>query len=412
MADGKSPEAKSGPVKPPVLEGTVRQSASSETAKPSTSARPPNKAATDKPAESETKKPQAAMPPPPPPVTPPVRSEAKAVSPLWPALGGGVLGLVAAYGLAWAGLWPTPPAPVVRADPRLEQLAGDVPELRTVTETTQSELATLTQRVGELEGGGVQSGGEPVDLGGIEADIAALTARIDGLGTPAADPQAAADIAAVRQDITALGTRMDEIAARVGTAEASVTSLGSSVAATSAALDAQPSDIGAVLQLPLILSGFEAAFDSGRPYESELAALRTALPDAAIPTAIANGATSGLVRPDTIATRFDAVLPAILAGRPASPSASWQDGAVDWFRSAMAIRPVGDVEGDEPEAVVARLEAAIARRDFTAAESLVQSLPQPMRAAAGTVPADITAQAEAQRFLDGLRQRALSGATS
>lgn len=404
MADGKSPSDKTGPVKPPVLEGTARAAA-----RPQTSRAQTGKAETAKP---EPAKPAPTAETPPKPIPDPVRPTATAggLSPVWPALGGGVLGLVAAYGLAWAGLWPSQPAEPSPADPRIEQLAGEIPELRTVAETTQSELATLTQRMGQLESGAPAADANPVDLGGIEADIAALTSRLDGLANAPADGGDTEALAVIREAVSGVDARVNELAARMGTAEASVTSLGSRVTATSEALDAQPSDIGAVLQLPLILSGFEAAFGSGRPYETELAALRAAVPDVAVPTAIANGASTGLARPDAIASRFNLALPAMLAGRPADPDASWQDGAVDWFRSVVALRPTGEIEGDDPEAVVARLEAAIARRDFTAAESLLASLPQPMLAAAGEVPAEIAAQAEAGRFLDGLRQKALGGA--
>src|SRR5690606_29060853 len=108
-----------------------------------------------------------------------------------------------------------------------------------------------------------------------------------------------------------------------------------------------------------------------------------AVPDAAIPTAIANNATSGLARPDIIADRFDQVLPAMLARRPANPGAPWQDSALDWFRSAIALRPTGQIDGDGPEAVMSRLEAAVARRDFITAQTLLERLPPAMLAAGG-----------------------------
>jgi hypothetical protein len=58
---------------------------------------------------------------------------------------------------------------------------------------------------------------------------------------------------------------------------------------------------------------------------------------------------------------------------------------------------------------MSRLEGAIARRDFIAAETLLAALPAPMLAAAGEVPALVAAQADAARFLDTLRARALAG---
>lgn len=380
------------------------------------------------------------------------------------AAGGGLLGLAAAYGLALAGLWPAPelptPAPAPE-DPRLAQFASAIPELETVTQTTQSELMALNRRIAELESvepAAPAPAAAPTDLSGIEAEIAALQTRIDELGAqpanpaapsaaaPAADPAATdalrTDLAALNQrveqlaplaqrvdelgtlpeqvsqlsalpaqveQLAALQPRLDELAARLGTTEANLRNLDTTVAQTSATLAEQPADIGAVLQLPLILSGLEAAFGSGRPYEAELAALRNAVPSLAVPLPVANGAAAGLLRPDQVAQRFNAALPAILAGRPADPEAGWAQGALGWLRSAVAIRPTGEREGDDPEAVVTRLESAIARRDWAAAEPLFAALPEPMRTAAGDVPALVSTQAEAARFLDTLRAQALSG---
>ncbi|KKC35062.1 hypothetical protein WH87_18020 [Devosia epidermidihirudinis] len=410
MADNKGSdsnphEAKSGPVKPPVLDLKARP-AESEAKKADT----PAAATTAKPKPAEPAKPSESAKP----ATPvaPVAAAPARSAPYVAAIGGGVLGLVAAYGLALAGLWPAPPAPTPATDPRVAQLASAVPELKTVTETTQSELSALNQRIASLETAGETAAPavetNAVDSSALEADIAALTARINAL--PAA-PSASTDTAALdslRTDLAALGSRIDEVAARVGTAEAGLRTLDTSVTQTSAALASQPSDIGAVLQLPLILSGLETAFANGRPYATELAALRAASPDAAVPTAIANSATTGLARPDAIARRFDAVLPNMLAGRPANPDAQWQDGALDWLASAVALRPTGEIDGDGPDAVMSRLEGAMSRRDFVTANTLITKLPPPMVAAAEDVPALVAAQAEASQFLDDVRARALS----
>jgi hypothetical protein len=398
--DSKPGESKTGPVKPPVLDLTARE-AGADKSEPKPETKPEPKPAAIK--------------------EPPVRPKLAETPPaaggfgFGAALVGGALGLAAAYGLAWFGLWPATPAPAPAADPRLAQLATAVPELETVTQTTQSELAALNQRVGALETtapaapAGPTAAAAPVDLGAVEADIAALSARIDTL---AAAPAPAADTGAtdaLRTELAALNTRLDEVAARLGTAEAGLRTLDTTMTETTATLADQPSDIGAVLQLPLILSGFETAFATGRPFATELGALRAAVPDADIPTAIANKAETGLVRPDVIASRFATVLPAMLAGRPVNPDAQWQDGALDWFRSAIALRPSGEIEGDAPEAVMSRLEGAIARRDFVTAETLLAGLPAPMLAAGEDVPALIAEQAEAARFLDTLRASALSG---
>lgn len=409
--DSPKPETKSGAVKPPVLDLKARETVSSKpepTPAATVTAKPEPIPAASKPVPPETKPASSERPKPADkPLTP-----ARAGFPVAATVAGGVMGLAAAYGLAWAGLWPSTPAPAAVADPRLASFATAIPELETVTQTTQSELAALNQRIGALEQAepatttAAAEAAAPVDLTPLQTELSGLAERVDALANaPAA--QNSADV--LRTELAAFATRIDELSARVGTTEAGLRTLDSTVSETTATLANQPSDIGAVLQLPLILSGFETAFATGRPYATELAALRAATPDAEIPTAIANSAETGLPRPDVIARRFAEVLPAMMAGKPGNPDAQWQDGAMDWFRSAIALRPTGEIDGDTPEAVVSRLEGAVARRDFAAAETLLGSLPAPMLAAGGDVPALIATQAEASRFLDTLRSSALSG---
>ena len=412
----KPDENKSGAVKPPVLDLTARESTPGD--------RGPTKPE-QKPESKLEQKPAGIIPPGAKPTSKPAPPAAKTEAgfPIGATIAGGVLGLAAAYGLALGGLWPTQPAPAPAADPRIQQFATAIPELETVTQTTQSELAAVNQRIAALENtppaapapaeppanAAALTAAEPappVDLSPIEAEIAALQSRVDALPTETIPPL---DVEALNGDIADLGTRLDELAARLGTAEAGLRTLDTTVSQTSAALAQQPSDIGAVLQLPLVLSGLETAFANGRPFETELASLRAASPKTQPPLSVANAAATGLPRPDLIQQRFAEVLPAIIAGRPADPNAQWQDGALDWFASAIALRPTGELEGDTPQAITSRLESAIARRDFGAAKTLFDDLPAAMRAAAGDVPTMVAAQADAAAFLADVRTQALSG---
>ena len=421
--DPKASETKPGAVRPPVLDLKARPTGadSTRTDTPGPAAGNPGKpgaaagGTTPKPADA-SRPTDAAKPADKTKPAEAPRPSTMAATPtgfgFGAALVGGLLGLGAAYGLAYAGLWPAPPAAPIVPDQRLASFSKAIPELETVTQTTQAELSTLNQRVTTLEkapAAAASADTGAADLTALDDRLAALSDRVDGL---AASPAAAADASAVetlRADLAALGSRIDELGARIGTAESSLSALDSTVSQNAATLASQPSDIGAVLQLPLILSGFETAFATGRPYETELAALRAADPKVDIPTGIANQAPKGLTRPDVIAQRFDAVLPAILAGRPSDPDAQWQKGALDWFAGAIALRPTGEVAGDSPEAITSRLIGAVERRDFATAQSLLASLPQPMQAAAADVPAMIAEQAEAEKFLQQLRDTALSG---
>ena len=401
-----SPGGKSGAVKPPVLEGTARPA---ESVKPSATAKSEPEAKPESlkpgPASATTPKPQSK-----PIAPPPVPANEAGVGAAWLAgLVGGIVGLGAAYGLALLGYWPAvAPAPQP-ADPRIATIATTVPELETVTSTLQGELARLTARVAGLEtnpGIGAPAG-DSAPANQLAGDLAALSARVDELtaAPQAADETAAqnaaaiaaleTELAALRQSAAQTQSNLDGVSAKVATLETDLSK--------GTALEAGQ------VRLPLIVSGFETAFATGTAYDGEVAALRQALPDLAVPDAVLANAMTGLKRPDLIARDFNAVLPDVLAGRPVGADAGWQEATSDWFRGIIALRPTEAVEGDGPEAIAARLEGAIGRSDFIAAKTELDALPPSMRAATGAVADEISNQASAQAFLASLRQAALAG---
>lgn len=410
-ADAGAP--KSGAVKPPVLEGTARKSGpdGKPEAEKSAATMPPKAGGAD------------ANKPSPPNATfsgndtrnrsrtgagsDPKSAEtaARPGSPWVAGLAGGVLGLACAYGLAYAGLWPTAPVAPPEPDQRIGRLAAEVPELQTRTDTVQDELSTLDQRVAALEQQEPPSASPaPAEVTGLSDQLEALSQRLAALeeqaqSAPSAQPAEAVtalegELAAVKQQAQTLAQRLDQT-------DQSVTALDQKVASAS-----QTS--GAEVRLPLILSGLETAFDSGRPFDLELSALRQALPDIAVPKAVAAAAPEGLPRPESTVRQFEDALPTVLAGRPAAPDASWQDTAGNWFRGLIALRPSASGDGDGPEAGVSRIEEALARRDFITAHKELQSLPQPMQQAAGETAAQLETLAQAQQFLIDVRSTVLS----
>lgn len=383
---------KSGAVKPPVLEGTARPAAGVKAA-PHTDAGKAEGKPGDKAAAMQAKS------------RPEPEGEAAGGGNAWLAgLLGGVLGLGAAYGLAWYGLWPTAPQPAVPADPRLAQFATAIPELETVTSTVQDELSTLTSRVGAVESRLAEAQDGPATTAdpALAEQLAALSARLDEIVAATGGENDNALVAQLQADLSALREEAANTRAQLEEARAQVSALAQSTQDTAGAE-------AATIRLPLIFSGLETAFDSGRSYETELSALRQAVPGIVVPEALSARAATGLPRPEMVAAQVQAALPDLLAGRPASADASWQEATADWFRGLVAMRPAGAVEGDTPDAMVARLEAAVARRDFVAAQRELAALPDTMQRGAEPFAADIASLAAAQSFLADLRQQVLTG---
>ncbi|MBE7732694.1 COG4223 family protein [Devosia faecipullorum] len=383
--DPKSPD-KTGPVRPPVLEGTARTAAGDKPAEKPAPSRP------EAPKPSPNTKPNSPEP------------TSGTGAPWLAGLVGGALGLGAAYGLAWFGLWPSVSQSPPPADPRLAQFATAIPELQSRSGSVENTLSSLTTRLTAIEAelAAIPSGNTDSNLAD---EVTALSARLDMLAarpTETTDTAAQADnaeaLAALEAQISQLRQTSSEATARLSDAESRIAALAS---AAEQATDDAPA------RLPLILTGLDQAFAAGRAYQTELTALRTIWHEAPVPQAIVASADKGLPRPDDVARRLNAAIPDILAGRPADSAASWQDGAMDWLRGVIAIRPTEDIEGDSPEALVARLEAAIARRDFSAAHNTLTALPASMRDAAGAIAADIALLADAELFLLDLRRAAL-----
>jgi hypothetical protein len=132
----------------------------------------------------------------------------------------------------------------------------------------------------------------------------------------------------------------------------------------------------------------------------------------AVPSELSAIAATGLPLPDTLATALEARVPDMLAAAPDAGHGDWGQSALGWLKSLLALRPVGEAEGRSPDAVVSRLEGAVARHDFLTAETLFQQLPPAMQAAAGTAAAGIALHAEAAQLLADLRAKALGAPTA
>lgn len=372
---------------------------------------------------------------PPPPPRPPARLAMPWSAISVAAAGGAVLGAGLTYLLAtWIAL-PQQEPPFADPSAALTELATAVGALDTrlsavedTARTTRVSLnATLTQfdsAMAELRTqiAGVEAAiPEPqaVDLSAIESELQTLESRVAAIAAGASSDDAAAlanDLAGIE---TALGTvtgRLDAFEDRLSQDDSRLATLASELEAAQAAIAAQTrtlggADIGPAVKLPLIVSGLEAAFGNGRSYAAELDSLTTLLPDLSVPPIVAAEAEAGLARPDALAARFNAALPDIIAGRTRESSGDLAQDALEWAKSLLALRPAEETEGDTPEAIVSRLEAAMQRRDFVAAATALAQLPAPMQEAAGDVGADIAAHAQAAAFINRLRAQALAPAT-
>lgn len=409
-------ERKSGPVKPPVIDLTARSAAAESVA------------TADAPPELGSERQEAPRPP---------RPQARLAMP-WSAISiaaavGALLGVGVTYGLA--NLVPLPDLRPQISDPtaRLENQDASISEIETrlgdiegQAKRTQISLdATIAQldaALTELRQAIAASApaATPVDLSPLEARVKEVEDRIAaiGAGAPPADGSALADtIANLSAALDAVKSDLANQQATLASHDEALAKAASDIALAKSAISSQNqnlagTDIGPAVRLPLLVAAIESSFDTGDPFAQELAALLQLLPDMAVPDVVNAASSTGLPRPDSVAGQFAAMVPAILSARTATPSTDLWESTLEWTKALLAFRPTGELAGDAPDAIVSRLEGAVQRRDFVAAATLLDALPQQMRDAAGTVSADIRTLAAANQFITDLRSKALAATES
>ncbi len=395
-------ERKSGPVKPPVIDLKAREAGDDTSDSPR-------------------------MPPPRPPAVLAMPWNAIGLA----AGGGAVLGCMLTYLMANVVAFPDKRPQIADPAPTLAQQAASLSELGTrlaaveeQAKRTQAGLDTtvtqLAQGLTELRASiaALPKPADPVDMTPLSDRLTSLEAKVDAIGAGASPADAsalAATIDKLKSELDSVAVRFAALDQRLGAQDAAIAATRTDIDATKTAIATQNrtlggADIAPAVRLPLVVTGLESAFGSGRAYATELRSLTALLPDLVVPKSIIDGAAGGLPRPDAVAERFTAQIPVILAGRTATSSGDIGQDAVDWMKALLAFRPAGEREGDTPDAVMSRLEAAVGRHEFQDAAAELSRLPEPMQIAAGDVGADIRTLAEADQFISTVRAAALQPA--
>ncbi|MEO7221832.1 MAG: hypothetical protein ABIY37_05110 [Devosia sp.] len=398
-----------GPVKPPVIDLTARNA---------------NTRPEERPAAPET----------PPPGTRERNPIVDTAAANWPllggvALGGAILGTILTYLLANALPLPSRSPAVPDLTPeltaqgeKLDALSGAVTSIQQSTTRTQvsldatiaqldAGLAAVNQSIADVEAS-IPEPAAPVDLAPLETQLRTLKAQIDAIAAGASG----ADAGVIAESIASIETGISSLTTRLNGVDSTVSSLRTDLDAARTTLSqhidaALPNEVGPALKLPLILSGLEGAFATGKPFQQELDALHSVLPDFVVPETLSASAPTGLIRPDALYAKFQMALAEILGARDTT-NQDWTRSAVDWAKSLLALRPAEEMEGDSPEAVVSRLEGAMERRDYSGALTLIDALPPAMRDEATLISAGIRTHADADKLVADLRARALTTTTA
>lgn len=175
-----------------------------------------------------------------------------------------------------------------------------------------------------------------------------------------------------------------------------------------AALESQESRTSGAAVAALAAAALVEASQGSRPFPAELAALRTAAPEAPELAALSHLADAGAPSRAALAASFpDYAARAVSAGRTPAEGSGVGDRLIFAISKFVSLRRVGDVAGDSPDARLARAERALQDGDIQGGLKALDGLSPASREALAPWRARAERRAEIDRQAAALRARAL-----
>ena len=257
--------------------------------------------------------------------------------------------------------WPNPPAdPNDAMQAELESQAGQI-------EALGAQIAGLAGNSGEVDLSPVQDGiaGLSDRINALSADVEAVTARVEALEN--APPAAIVTTPAPNLDFDA---EMEAFRAELEAAAAAARAEVEAAQARASEIEAEAQAAAEVAMQRAALAEVSAALESGAPFSEPLAVL----PDA--PDALASVAGEGVPTLAALRSAFpDAARSALLDMHDVPPDASATERLAAFLKKQTNARSLSPREGDNPDAVLSRAEAALNGGDLGLALSELSGLP-------------------------------------
>lgn len=283
---------------------------------------------------------------------------------------GGLIALAAAGSMQYAGILPSSNSGSAGND-EIAALKTDISSLRQqLANAPAADTSALEQRIASLEAGK----SETPQVEGLSEKIAALEAALQS--ERSAQASATADLT---RRLTDAETKINEPRDDIEVARA----------IASAAL--------------------KAAIDRGGPFLTELDTLSKVTPDDPAIASLQSFAATGVPSRSELMQKFPDVANAMLSAiNQPDPSQGIMERLTESALSLVKVRPVGNIEGESPEAKIARMENKLRNGDLQGAALEWNGLPEAARTASADYKKSLDARIEVENLVGGTLNRAIT----
>jgi hypothetical protein len=253
------------------------------------------------------------------------------------------------------------------------------------------------------------------EIAALQADIQALKSRPASADSSLAGRVQALETAAAQAPTSDLTPRLAAIERQLGDVKSATDASAGSDADLARRLEeaeAKINDEGPEQQAAraVAAAGLKAAIDRGGPFETELMTYASVADNDPAVAELQKFGAAGVPSRAELQREFPRIADAMLDAA-AQPDAK-QGLAGRLLSSAMSVvkvRRVGDVEGDSPEAVVARMEEGLRNGDLQASAREWNTLPEPARIASQDFKQKLDARIQVENLVGGTLTRAVTG---
>ena len=301
---------------------------------------------------------------------------------------GGLIALVGAGALQYAGVLPggragkDNSAAITALNAEIDGLKQSVAKLAVAPAAKPDE--TLAARVAALEtnaANGASVGGSSATNAASDQKIASLTSEVEQLKaelSKATQTQATSDA---------------EVSKRLDDAEKKLSG---------------PSQESAVARA-IAAAALKAAIDRGGPFQPELDTFANVAPDDPAVADLKNFAQTGVPSRADLIRQVSNVATAIVAtAQTDDPNQSWSSRLVSGAKSLVQVRPVGNVPGDSIDAIAARFEDKVRNGDLPGAVTEWNSLPDAAKSASAAFKQSLEARIRVEDLVSDALSKAIA----
>lgn len=283
---------------------------------------------------------------------------------------GGLVALAAAGSMQYAGILPSFNAGRAGSE-EIAALKTDLGSLRQqLANAPAADTSALEQRIATLEG----AKGEAPQVDGLSEKIAALESTL-------------------QSERSAQASATAELTRRLADAEAKIN---------------EPRDDIEVARA-IASAALKAAIDRGGPFLTELDTLSKVTPDDPAIASLQSFAATGVPSRSELMQKFPDVANAMLSAiNQPDPNQGIMERLTESAFSLVKVRPVGNIEGETPEAQIARMENKLRNGDLQGAALEWNGLPDAAKGASADYKKSLDARIEVENLVGGTLNRAIT----